>query len=151
MEILDYHKIYVVGKHAVVLGRSNIVGMPVSHMLLDREATITICHIKTKNIIDHIKSADILVVAIGDPEFVRGNWIKEGCIVLDVGINQKKDITKKNGYRLVGDVHFEEAKEKASLITPVPGGVGPLTVASLMKNVYNSAIRYKNLDIEYSR
>jgi len=129
------------GKDAVVLGRSNIVGMPVSLLLLRENATVTICHSRTRNLPEIIKNADILVAAIGKPEFVQGGWIKPRAVVIDVGVNRVDDPSKKKGYRLVGDVAFEEALSSASAITPVPGGVGPLTIAMLMKNTLISAQR----------
>ena len=122
------------GKRAVVIGRSNIVGMPVSLLLLRENATVTICHSRTKDLPLIAKEADILIAAIGKPEMVKGDWIKPGAVVIDVGVNRVEDSSKKRGYRLVGDVDFKEALEVASAITPVPGGVGPLTIAMLMKN-----------------
>jgi 5,10-methylene-tetrahydrofolate dehydrogenase/methenyl tetrahydrofolate cyclohydrolase len=129
------------GKRAVIIGRSNIVGMPVSLLLLRENATVTICHSRTKNLPLIAKEADILIAAIGKPEMVRGDWIKPGAVVIDVGVNRVEDSTKKRGYRLVGDVAFEEAIKVASAITPVPGGVGPLTIAMLMKNTLTAAKR----------
>ena len=127
------------GANAVVLGRSNIVGMPVALLLIRRNATVTVCHSRTQDLPSLIRRADILVAAIGRMEMVRGDWIKPGAAVIDVGINQKPDPTKKKGYRLVGDVNFEEAVEKAGWITPVPGGVGPMTIAMLMKSTLRAA------------
>ncbi len=127
------------GKNAVVIGRSNIVGMPVSLLLLRENATVTICHSRTKNLPEIAKRADILVAAIGRPEYVKGEWIKPGAVVIDVGVNRVDDASKKRGYRLVGDVAFDEALSIASAITPVPGGVGPLTIAMLMKNTLSAA------------
>ncbi len=127
------------GANAVVLGRSNIVGMPAALLLIAENATVTVCHSHTRNIPEIVRQADILIAAIGKREFVRGDWIKPGAAVIDVGINQKEDPTKKRGYRLVGDVNFEEAKEVAGWITPVPGGVGPMTIAMLMKNTLRAA------------
>ncbi|MCD6577587.1 MAG: bifunctional methylenetetrahydrofolate dehydrogenase/methenyltetrahydrofolate cyclohydrolase FolD [Anaerolineaceae bacterium] len=129
------------GKRAVVVGRSNIVGMPVSLLLLRENATVTICHSRTKDLPSITKEADILVAAIGKPEMVKGSWIKPGAVVIDVGVNRVEDGSKKKGYRLVGDVAFEEALGVASAITPVPGGVGPLTIAMLMKNTLTAAKR----------
>ena len=129
------------GKRAVILGRSNIVGMPVSLLLLKENATITICHSRTKDLPQITKEADILIAAIGRPEMVKGSWIKPSAVVVDVGVNRVEDSSKKRGYRLVGDVDFEEALEVASAITPVPGGVGPLTIAMLMKNTLVAAVR----------
>lgn len=127
------------GAHAVVLGRSNIVGMPVALLLIGRNATVTVCHSRTRDLPSVVRQADILVAAIGKAEFVRGDWIKPGAAVIDVGINEKPDATRPKGYRLVGDVNFEEAKEVAGYITPVPGGVGPMTIAMLMKNTLRAA------------
>ena len=129
------------GKRAVVIGRSNIVGMPVSLLLLRENVTVTICHSRTKNLPTITREADILVAAIGRPAMVKGDWIKPGAVVIDVGVNRVKDSSKKRGYRLVGDVAFEEALEVASAITPVPGGVGPLTIAMLMRNTLTAAKR----------
>ena len=137
--LLDKMGIQIEGANAVVLGRSNIVGMPASLLLVSRNATVTICHSRTKNLADVVRQADILIAAIGKTEMVRGDWIKPGAAVIDVGMNSKPDATKKSGYRLVGDVNFEEAKEVAGFITPVPGGVGPMTIAMLMKNTLRAA------------
>jgi len=122
------------GANAVVLGRSNIVGMPAALLLVKENATVTVCHSRTKNLADVVRQADILIAAIGRTEMVQGDWIKPGAAVIDVGMNSKPDATKKKGYRLVGDVNFDEAKEVAGYITPVPGGVGPMTIAMLMAN-----------------
>ena len=127
------------GANAVVLGRSNIVGMPAALLLIERNATVTICHSRTKNLPDVVRSADILIAAVGRPEMVRGDWIKPGALVIDVGVNRIEDPTKKSGFRLVGDVAFDEAKEVAGAITPVPGGVGPMTIAMLMQNTLRAA------------
>ncbi|KAF2249878.1 FTHFS-domain-containing protein [Trematosphaeria pertusa] len=127
------------GKNAVVLGRSDIVGSPVSYLLKNADATVTVCHSKTTNLPEIVKQADIVVAAIGKPGFVKGDWIKPGAVVIDVGTNYIPDSTKKSGQRLVGDVDFESAVEVASRITPVPGGVGPMTVAMLLQNVVDSA------------
>jgi methylenetetrahydrofolate dehydrogenase (NADP+)/methenyltetrahydrofolate cyclohydrolase len=127
------------GANAVVLGRSNIVGMPVALLLVRANATMTICHSKTKNLKDVVRGADVLVAAVGRPEMVRGDWIKPGAVVVDVGINRVEDSTKPKGYRLTGDVNFEEAMEVASWVTPVPGGVGPMTIAMLLKNTLRAA------------
>jgi len=122
------------GKNAVVLGRSNIVGMPVALLLVRANATVTICHSKSTDLPGIIRQADILVTAVGRPEMVRGDWIKPGAVVIDVGINHVDDPTRPRGYRLVGDVNFAEAVEVAGAITPVPGGVGPMTIAMLIKS-----------------
>lgn len=129
------------GARAVVLGRSNIVGLPMSFLLLHRNATITICHSRTQNMPDIIRQADILVAAIGKPRFVKGDWVKPGATVIDVGINEIPDPTKKSGKRLIGDVDFDAVKEIAGAITPVPGGVGPMTIAMLMQNTLTAAKR----------
>lgn len=129
------------GARAVVLGRSNIVGLPAAFLLLHRNATVTICHSRTQNLPDIVRQADIVIAAIGKPQFVKAEWIKPGATVIDVGINAIPDPTKKSGQRLVGDVDFENAKEVAGAITPVPGGVGPMTIAMLMQNTLNSAKR----------
>ncbi|MDP2964535.1 MAG: bifunctional methylenetetrahydrofolate dehydrogenase/methenyltetrahydrofolate cyclohydrolase FolD [Pelolinea sp.] len=129
------------GKHAVVLGRSNIVGMPVSLLLVRENATVTICHSKTVDLPAVVREANILVVAIGKPEMVRGDWLKPGAVVIDVGVNRVEDPSRDRGYRLVGDVAFEEACEVASAVTPVPGGVGPMTIAMLLRNTLTAAER----------
>jgi 5,10-methylene-tetrahydrofolate dehydrogenase/methenyl tetrahydrofolate cyclohydrolase len=141
VELLDRCNIKIEGKNVVIIGRSKIVGLPLSMLLLSRNATITICHSHTENIQEKIKQADIVVSACGKPEFIRGEWIKPGAVVIDVGINAIEDKNEKRGYKLVGDVCFEEAKQVASFITPVPGGVGPMTVAMLMKNTWLSFLR----------
>jgi len=142
MTLLEEAGVNLSGKNAVVLGRSNIVGTPVSHLLSNADATVTICHSKTEGIQDFIKCADVLVVAIGQPNFVKGEWLKPGVVVIDVGTNYIPDETKKSGQRLVGDVDFYSAVKVASQITPVPGGVGPMTVAMLLQNVVDSATTY---------
>ena len=129
-------------KNAVVLGRSDIVGSPVSSLLRNADATVTVCHSRTQNLEEHIKNADILVAAIGKPNFVKGEWLKKGAVVIDVGTNFIPDDSKKSGQRLVGDVDFDSAATVASKITPVPGGVGPMTVAMLLQNVISSATAY---------
>lgn len=133
IKMLEEYNIDIEGKNAVVLGRSNIVGKPMSQCLLNKNATVTICHSKTKNINDITKNADIIVAAIGKKEFVKGDMVKEGVVVIDVGINRGED------GKLKGDVDFEEVSKKASYITPVPGGVGPMTIAMLMTNVVKAA------------
>lgn len=142
MELLRVSGVDPAGKEAVVVGRSDIVGSPVSYLLKNADATVTVCHSKTKNLSEILKRADIVVAAIGKPEFIKGEQLKAGAVVIDVGTNYIPDNTKKSGQRLVGDVHFESAVEVASQITPVPGGVGPMTVAMLLKNVVNSAKAY---------
>lgn len=127
------------GVNAVVLGRSNIVGMPVALLLVRANATVTICHSRSRDLPGIVRQADVLVAAVGKPEMVRGDWIKPGAVIIDVGINWVEDSTKQKGYRLVGDVAFDEAIEIAGAITPVPGGVGPMTIAMLIKNTLRAA------------
>ncbi|KAI8081596.1 formate--tetrahydrofolate ligase-domain-containing protein [Halteromyces radiatus] len=146
MELLKSTGISIQGKSAVVVGRSDIVGVPVAHLLVAANATVTICHSKTQDMDQIVKTADILVVAIGNPQFIKGEWIKPGAIVIDVGTNPIPDPSKKSGTRLVGDVDFDQAKEVAGILTPVPGGVGPMTVAMLMENVNISAKRFLQQD-----
>jgi methylenetetrahydrofolate dehydrogenase (NADP+)/methenyltetrahydrofolate cyclohydrolase len=137
--LLEKSGVKIEGANAVVLGRSNIVGMPAALLLIGKNATVTVCHSRTKDLPGAVRQADILIAAIGKIEMVRGDWIKPGAAVIDVGINSKPDATKKSGYRLVGDVCFDEAKEVAGFITPVPGGVGPMTIAMLMRNTHRAA------------
>jgi 5,10-methylene-tetrahydrofolate dehydrogenase/methenyl tetrahydrofolate cyclohydrolase len=137
--LLDEMGVKIEGANAVVLGRSNIVGMPAALLLIGRNATVTVCHSRTRDLPSVVRQADILIAAIGRTEMVRGDWIKPGAAVIDVGINEKPDPTKKSGRRLVGDVNFDEVKEVAGFITPVPGGVGPMTIAMLMRNTLRAA------------
>lgn len=139
MILLEKSGIDLSGKLAVVIGRSDIVGSPVSYLLRNADATVTVCHSKTKNLSDIIKQADVVVAAIGKPAFIKGEWLKPGAVVIDVGTNSIPDASKKSGQRLVGDVDFEAASKVASHITPVPGGVGPMTVAMLLQNVIIAA------------
>ncbi|XP_035449544.2 C-1-tetrahydrofolate synthase, cytoplasmic isoform X2 [Spodoptera frugiperda] len=141
VELIKRTGVTIAGKNVVVLGRSRIVGTPVSELLKWEHATVTVCHSKTKNLSEITKTADILVVAIGRGEMVRGSWIKPGAVVIDCGINPISDPSKKSGQRLVGDVAYEEAVQVASHVTPVPGGVGPMTVAMLMRNTVQAARR----------
>ena len=141
IELLDHEGVQIEGAQAVVLGRSNIVGLPVSFLLLGRNATITVCHSRTRDLPAVTREADILIAAIGRPEMVRGDWVKPGAVVIDVGVNRVDDPTAKRGYRLVGDVAYDEVKEVASAVTPVPGGVGPMTIAMLLQNTLVSAQR----------
>ncbi|KAI6039078.1 formate--tetrahydrofolate ligase-domain-containing protein [Pisolithus marmoratus] len=141
IRLIEHTGVPIAGAETVVLGRSDIVGNPVTALLRNRDATVTQCHSRTKKLEEIVKRADILVTAIGRAEFVQGSWIKPGAVVIDVGINSIPDASKKSGQRLVGDVNFSEAITNASYITPVPGGVGPMTVALLMENVMTSAIR----------
>jgi len=138
MVLLERYGIDPSGKHAVILGRSNIVGKPMMSLLVQKaegaNATVTVCHSRTENIEAICRQGDIVIAAIGKTEFVTAEMVKEGAIVIDVGVNRVEDATKKKGYRLVGDVAFEEVEKKASYITPVPGGVGPMTIAMLMQN-----------------
>ena len=131
------------GKDAVVVGRSNIVGKPMAALLMQDapggNATVTVCHSRTTNLAGHVRRADIVIAAIGKPEMITGDMIKPGAVVIDVGINRVNDPSAPKGYRIVGDVHFASAREVASLITPVPGGVGPMTIAMLMKNTVRAA------------
>lgn len=143
IELLERAGAEFEGAEAVVLGRSNIVGLPVSMLLLHRNCTLTICHSRTKDLPSVTRKAEILVAAVGRPEMVKGDWIKPGAYVIDVGVNRVDDPSAKRGYRLVGDVAFEEAKEVAGAITPVPGGVGPMTIAMLLQNTLRSAQRLK--------
>jgi len=127
------------GANAVVLGRSNIVGLPVAMLLLHRDCTVTIAHSRTQNLAEVCRSADILVAAVGRARMVKRDWVKPGAYVIDVGINRVEDASKKSGYRLVGDVDFDDVKDVAGAITPVPGGVGPMTIAMLMRNTLRGA------------
>jgi methylenetetrahydrofolate dehydrogenase (NADP+) / methenyltetrahydrofolate cyclohydrolase len=137
--LLEQAGVKIEGANAVVLGRSNIVGMPAALLLIGKNATVTVCHSRTRDLPSVVRQADILIAAIGKMEMVRGDWIKPGAAVIDVGINEKPDATKKKGYRLVGDVNFEEAVQVAGFITPVPGGVGPMTIAMLMRSTLRAA------------
>ncbi|HWS15043.1 MAG TPA: bifunctional methylenetetrahydrofolate dehydrogenase/methenyltetrahydrofolate cyclohydrolase FolD [Candidatus Methylomirabilis sp.] len=135
LTMLDHEKVELKGKHAVVVGRSNIVGKPAAMLLLSRHATVTICHSRTVDLPSVVRSGDVVVAAVGRAEMIRGSWIKPGAVVIDVGMNRNAD------GKLCGDVAFDEAKEVAGLITPVPGGVGPMTIAMLLQNTYEAASR----------
>lgn len=139
------------GKHVVIIGRSNIVGKPVAAILMQKgqgaNATVTVCHSRTANLAEIVRSGDIVVAAIGSPRFITKDMIKEGAVVIDVGTNRVEDATAKKGYRLVGDVDFENVKEVAAAITPVPGGVGPMTIVMLMKNAIAAAYKANNLQM----
>lgn len=141
VELLSRSNVETSGKNAVVLGRSNIVGKPVANLLLRKEinCTVTVCHSGTKNLPGICSQADILIAAIGKPEFVKKDFIKEGCVIIDVGINRIADKNSKTGYKITGDADFEDCFDKCGMITPVPGGVGPMTIAMLMKNTLQSA------------
>jgi methylenetetrahydrofolate dehydrogenase (NADP+)/methenyltetrahydrofolate cyclohydrolase len=145
LQMLKRSGISTSGKNAVVLGRSNLVGRPIATLLSSKgwDATVTVCHSRTSDLAEVTSQADILIAAIGIPEFVKANMVKPGAIVIDVGINRIDDPNKAKGTRLVGDVAFEEVAAKASFITPVPGGVGPMTIAMLMVNTVNAA-RWQN-------
>jgi methylenetetrahydrofolate dehydrogenase (NADP+)/methenyltetrahydrofolate cyclohydrolase len=143
LKLLEHYKIEIEGKHCVVLGRSNIVGTPIS-ILLSRKAsygnaTVTVCHSRTPDLKEFTRDADILIAAIGQPEFVTGDMVKKDAVVVDVGIHRIPDQEKKSGYHLTGDVKFDEVSKKASYITPVPGGVGPMTIVSLLSNTLKAA------------
>jgi methylenetetrahydrofolate dehydrogenase (NADP+)/methenyltetrahydrofolate cyclohydrolase len=144
MLLLEYYKIDTKGMNAVVIGRSNIVGRPVSILLSGAgypgNCTVTLCHSHTRNIKEICKTADLIVVALGKHGFLRGDMVKEGAVVIDVGITRVTDATKKSGYAIKGDVNYEEVAPKCSYITPVPGGVGPMTIAALMKNTYRARL-----------
>jgi methylenetetrahydrofolate dehydrogenase (NADP+)/methenyltetrahydrofolate cyclohydrolase len=131
--MIDTTGVNLSGMNAVVVGRSTIVGKPMAHLLLSRNATVTICHSRTRNLDAVVRNADVVVAAVGIPEMVKGDWIAEGAIVIDVGINRLPD------GRIVGDVAFEEASKRAAWITPVPGGVGPMTIACLLENTLTAA------------
>jgi methylenetetrahydrofolate dehydrogenase (NADP+)/methenyltetrahydrofolate cyclohydrolase len=139
MYLLEEVGVQMEGANAVVLGRSNIVGMPAALLLVRNNATVTICHSRTRDLPEVTSQADILIAAVGRPEMVRGNWVKPGAVVIDVGTNRIEDPDHPKGSRLVGDVCFEEVKEVAGAITPVPGGVGPMTIAMLLKNTVRAA------------
>ncbi len=141
-ELLKRYNIATKGKHVVVLGRSNIVGKPIANILIQKKefanSIVTICHSAARDLKQFTLQADILIAAIGKPEFVKADMIKEGCVVIDVGINRIEDTNSAKGYRIVGDVDFENVSRKSSYITPVPGGVGPMTIAMLLSNTYKS-------------
>ncbi len=145
-ELLRRYNVETKGKHVVVLGRSNIVGKPIANIMLQKKeganSIVTVCHSAANDLTAFTKSADILIAAIGRAEFVKADMVKEGVVVIDVGINRVEDATKKKGYRVVGDVDFENVSKKASFITPVPGGVGPMTIAMLLKNTYKAYLNY---------
>ena len=139
MRLLEENGVKLSGANAVVLGRSNIVGLPISLLLTKADATVTVAHSRTVNLPAVCRQADVLVAAVGKAEMVRGDWVKPGAVVIDVGVNRVEDSTAKRGFRLVGDVAFKEAAEVASAITPVPGGVGPMTIAMLLENTFHAA------------
>ncbi len=145
IQLLLRNNVKIEGADVVIVGRSNIVGKPVANMLIQKNdkgnATVTVCHTRTKNLAEHCLRADIIIAAAGRPNTVTADMVKDGAVVIDVGVNRVEDASKKRGYRLVGDVDFEAVKEKASLITPVPGGVGPMTITMLLYNTVESAER----------
>ena len=146
IQLLIRSGVKIEGAEVVIVGRSNIVGKPLANMLIQKNpkgnATVTVCHTRTKDLAAHTRRADILIAAAGQPNTITADMVKEGVVVIDVGVNRIEDPTKKKGYRLVGDVDFEAVKEKASLITPVPGGVGPMTITMLLYNTVESAKRF---------
>lgn len=143
LELLTQYQIPTEGKNVVVIGRSDIVGKPISILLSQKpwNATVTLTHSRTHNLTDYTKKADIIIAAIGIPNFLKAEMIKDGAVIIDVGITRVEDSSSKKGFRIVGDVDFENVKEKTSYITPVPGGVGPMTIAMLLKNTLNAYIR----------
>lgn len=151
IQLLLRSGVTIEGAEVVIVGRSNIVGKPLANMLIQKKpnanATVTVCHTRTKNLPSHTKRADIVIAAAGRPNTVTADMIKEGVVVIDVGVNRVEDATKKKGYRLVGDVDFEAVKEKASFITPVPGGVGPMTITMLLYNTVESAKRAAGIEV----
>jgi len=151
IQLLLRSGVTIEGAEVVIVGRSNIVGKPLANMLIQKKpnanATVTVCHTRTKDLPSHTKRADIVIAAAGRPNTVTADMIKEGVVVIDVGVNRVEDATKKKGYRLVGDVDFEAVKEKASFITPVPGGVGPMTITMLLYNTVESAKRAAGIEV----
>lgn len=149
-QLLVRNDIEIQGKHVVIIGRSNIVGKPLAMILIQKKpganATVTLCHTRTKNIREITRTADILVAAVGRPHTVTKDMVKQGAVVIDVGVNRVEDKTRKRGYRLVGDVDFEEVSEKASAITPVPGGVGPMTISMLLHNTIQAAKKHAGIE-----
>lgn len=151
IELLIHYKIDLNGKNVVVIGRSNIVGKPLAAMLFQKNkftnATVTVCHSSTKDISFFTKIADVVIAALGKPEFVTAEMIKEDSVIVDVGINRIEDLNSPKGYRIVGDVKFDEVVEKASYITPVPGGIGPMTIAMLLRNTLIASSKFYGLEI----
>ena len=150
LELLKRYDIETKGKHCVVLGRSNIVGKPMAQLMMLKaypgDATVTVCHSRTKDIAAITREADIIIAALGTPEFLTGDMVKEGVVVVDVGTTRVPDASRKSGFKLTGDVKFDEVAPKASYITPVPGGVGPMTIISLMRNTLISARRRRGME-----
>jgi methylenetetrahydrofolate dehydrogenase (NADP+)/methenyltetrahydrofolate cyclohydrolase len=151
IQMLIHSGVTIEGADIVIVGRGSLVGKPLANLLIQKSAmgnaTVTVCHTRTRNLSDHTKRADIVVAAVGRPNTITADMIKNGAVVIDVGVNRVEDATKKRGYRLVGDVDFEAVKEKASLITPVPGGVGPMTITMLLYNTVESAKRAAGLEV----
>lgn len=141
IKLLEYYQIETSGKHCVVIGRSDIVGKPMSALMLQKNCTVTVCHSRTVNLAKYTLDADIVIAAIGSPKFLKANMIKEGAVVIDVGITRVDDVNSKKGFRLLGDVDFEDLSEKANWITPVPGGVGPMTRVGLLLNTLDAINR----------
>lgn len=145
-ELMVRYNIETKGKHVVVLGRSNIVGKPIANIMLQKKehanSIVTICHSAAPDVSYYTRQADILIAAMGSPKFVKADMVKTGVVIIDVGINRVEDAATKKGYRIAGDVDFDEVSKKASYITPVPGGVGPMTIAMLLKNTYEAFIKY---------
>jgi methylenetetrahydrofolate dehydrogenase (NADP+)/methenyltetrahydrofolate cyclohydrolase len=145
VQLLMRNGVRIDGAHVVIVGRSNIVGKPLANMLIQKSptgnATVTVCHTRTKDLASYTRRADILIAAAGRPKTITAEMVREGAVVIDVGVNRVEDATKKAGFRLVGDVDFDAVKEKAALITPVPGGVGPMTITMLLYNTVESARR----------
>lgn len=139
LEILARNGVEVAGKDVMVLGRGQLVGLPLSLMLLAANATVTTCHSKTKNLADKVRQAEIVFVGTGQPELVKGDWLAEGAVVVDVGVNYVDDTSSQKGYKIVGDVDFAAANDRVSAITPVPGGIGPMTIAMLLQNTVECA------------
>ena len=143
IQLLLHSGVKIEGSEVVIVGRSNIVGKPLANMLIQKNslgnATVTVCHTRTKNLAEHTRRADILIAAMGRPKTITADMVKDGAVVIDVGVNRIEDKTKKAGFRLVGDVDFEAVREKASMITPVPGGVGPMTITMLLYNTVKAA------------
>ncbi len=149
LELIKRYNIETKGKHCVVVGRSNIVGKPIANMMLQKKeganCIVTVCHSAAKDLSIFTKTADILIAAIGSPNFIKGDMVKEGVAVIDVGINRVDDISAKKGYKIVGDVEYDSVANKSSYFTPVPGGVGPMTIAMLMKNTYTAFCRINKI------
>jgi methylenetetrahydrofolate dehydrogenase (NADP+)/methenyltetrahydrofolate cyclohydrolase len=151
IQMLIHSGVTIEGADVVIVGRGSLVGKPLANLLIQKNAmgnaTVTVCHTRTKNLSDHTKRADIVVAAVGRPNTITADMVKDGAVVIDVGTNRVEDATRKRGYRLVGDVDFEAVKEKASLITPVPGGVGPMTITMLLYNTVESAKRAAGIEV----